>query len=338
MGDDAVNVQAFGVVPVMSLPVWQRSHGEPLFSARLRSQPEDFVVIEELGWEPSGDGEHDYLLIEKTGANTDWVATQLAQYAGVPVKDVGFAGLKDRHAVTQQWFSVPRWHSPEWSALNLEGVVVLEVTRHLRKLRRGAHRANQFCIVLRDLVPSAPAAIDERIEIIARHGVPNYFGEQRFGRNGGNLQLAEDWARGKRLSRPKRSLAISTIRAFHFNQALSQRVTEGTWDQLLAGDLANLEGSASVFEVPVVDETLRRRCVDKDIHPAGALAGAETEGLPEHWRSALARARVEVGTRAFRLCVRGLETHQTDTSLTLRFTLPRGAYATAVLRELCEWG
>lgn len=322
----------------MSLPAWQRSHGQPLFSARLRSQPEDFVVIEELGWEPSGDGEHDYLLIEKTSANTDWVATQLAQYAGVPVKDVGFAGLKDRHAVARQWFSVPRWHSPDWSALDLEGVVVLEVTRHLRKLRRGAHRANQFRIVLRDLVPSAPAAINERIEIIARHGVPNYFGEQRFGRNGANLRLAEDWARGKRLSRQKRGLAISTIRAFHFNQALSQRVADGTWDQLLAGDLANLEGSASVFEVPVVDETLRRRCADKDIHPAGVLAGAESEELPDQWRSALARARVEAGNRAFRVGVRHLEVEHGEATLALQFTLPRGAYATAVLRELCEWG
>ena len=105
-----------------ALPEWPRAHGDPLFPASIRNQPSDFQVVENLGFEFSGSGEHDYLWIEKTGANTEWVARQLARHAEVPAKDVGYAGLKDRHAVTQQWFSVPRWHSPDWQALDVEGV------------------------------------------------------------------------------------------------------------------------------------------------------------------------------------------------------------------------
>ena len=316
---------------------WHRSHGEPLFVATLRSRAEDFVVVEQLGWLPHGDGEHDYLWIEKVGANTDWLARQLARHADVPVKDVGFAGLKDRHAITRQWFSVPRWHAPDWSALNLEGVVVLEQTRHLRKLRRGAHQANEFRIVLRHAGRDAPKSLAARLAMIAKLGVPNYFGEQRFGRHGANVTLADDWARGKRLSRAKRSLAISTMRSLLFNEALSQRVAEASWDRLLPGDIANLDGSGSVFAVSEVDETLHRRCDAMDIHPAGVLVGAESPGVPERWRGALARARVEPGTRPLRLRVDQLETETFEDALALSFTLPRGAFATSVLREICEW-
>ena len=134
----------------MSLPDWARACGGPLFAAAIRTRPEDFQVVEELGWEFSGDSEHDYLCIKKSGANTEWVARQLARHAGVPAKDVGFAGLKDRHAVTRQWFSVPRWHSPDWNVLDVDGVRVADVQRHNRKLRRGAHRANAWAAHRRD--------------------------------------------------------------------------------------------------------------------------------------------------------------------------------------------
>lgn len=320
-----------------TLPDWQRAHGDPLFTATLRRSPEDFRVVEQLGWEPTGDGEHDYLLIEKVGANTDWVARQLARQAGVPVKDVGYAGLKDRHAVTEQWFSVPRWHAPDWSALSIEGVRIVAQTRHQRKLRRGAHQANAFRIVLRHTGLNAPEAVMDRLAIIETRGVPNYFGEQRFGRNGANLTLANDWAKGRRLSRAKRGLAISTMRSLLFNDALAGRVAEGSWDRLLPGDIANLDGSGSVFSVSEPDEDLRDRCEAMDIHPAGVLAGAESAVVPDHWRSALQRAGVEAGSRAFRLRVRGLEVEASHEALILRFTLPRGAFATAVLREVCAW-
>ena len=327
----------------MTLPDWARAHGAPLFAARIRTRPEDFEVTEQLGWDFSGDGEHDYLWIEKTGANTEWVARQLARFADVPAKDVGYAGLKDRHAVTRQWFSVPRWNAPEWTGLDVDGVEVLDVQRHQKKLRRGAHRANTFRIVLRsDGLEAHADALHERVALIRERGVPNYFGEQRFGRDGGNLQLADDWAAAvgadpvrDRFPRHKRSIAISTIRSFLFNEALSQRVADATWNTLLPGDIANLDGTASIFEVESLDEELTRRCREFDIHPAGILAGEESGLGPGAWQVALSKARVEEGTRSFRLPVPDLECTLDSDAATVSFTLGRGAFATSVLREIC---
>lgn len=316
---------------------WPRAHGEPLFRARLRVQPADFQVTEQLGWTPEGDGEHDYLWVEKTGNNTEWVARQLARFAEVPARDVGYAGLKDRHAVTRQWFSVPRWHSPDWQSITLDGVQILAVQRHLRKLRRGAHQGNGFRIVLREPNALDPALVAQRLAVIREQGVPNYFGQQRFGRNGANLQLAESWAQGKRLPRDKRSLAISTLRSALFNDVLAGRVASGDWHHLRDGDSANLDGSASVFAVEAVDDALRARCAAMDIHPAIELAGQGSGVVPEQWQIALDRARVEPGTRSLRLPVRDLSHAFLDEGLLLTFSLPRGAFATAVLREICGW-
>ncbi|MFK7829391.1 MAG: tRNA pseudouridine(13) synthase TruD [Congregibacter sp.] len=321
----------------IELPDWSRAHGSPLFAARLRTVPQDFQVSEQLGWEFSGDGEHDYLWIEKTDANTEWVARQLASHAGVPAKDVGYAGLKDRHAVTLQWFSVPRWNAPVWGELDIEGVRIIDVQRHLRKLRRGAHRANTFRITLRlDAGPDADG-VAKRLAMIRKDGVPNYFGEQRFGREGGNLRLANDWAAGRRLPRNKQSFAISTIRSFLFNQALAGRVQEKTWNQFVPGDIANLNGTRSVFDVLEISDELRQRCREMDVHPAGILAGEGSNAVPEIWQTALDQRRVERGTRSFRLPVQDLTSQTAEAAMVLSFTLERGAFATAVLRELCDF-
>lgn len=319
----------------MSLPDWARAFGAPIFSARIRSTPEDFQVTEELGYEFTGDGEHDFLWIEKTGTNTEWLSRQLARFADVPARDVGYAGLKDRHAITRQWFSVPRWNSPDWTALDVDGANVLDVQRHNKKLRRGAHKANAFRIVLRgDDIAHCAEDIEQRVQIIRGQGVPNYFGEQRFGRDGSNLGLADVWANGKRLPRHKRSLAISTIRSFVFNESLNARVKSATWNALLAGDKANLDGTGSVFDVEEVDEELVRRCKEMDIHPAGELVGDGSDTGPEEWLAALGKARVEKGTRSLRLKVNGLDMQAEDDALVLAFALGRGAFATSVLREI----
>ena len=302
--------------------------------ATIRARPDDFRVTEELGWDFTGDGEHDYLWIEKTGANTEWVARQLAKHAGLPAKDVGFAGLKDRHAVTRQWFSVPRWHSPDWSVVEIDGVHVLDVQRHNKKLRRGAHRANGFSIVLRIDGAAELDAIHERVDQVRQQGVPNYFGEQRFGRDAANLRLADDWAAGARLPRHKRGLAISTVRSFFFNETLHERVASGTWNQLIAGDKANLAGTGSVFDATEIDDELKRRCLEMDIHPAGELPGEGSRVQNEQWRSALNKARVEAGWRSLRLPVSDLEAAIETDTITLSFSLGRGAFATSVIREI----
>ena len=316
---------------------WRFAHGAPLFIAQLRSQPADFQVVENLGWELSGDGEHDYLWLEKEGNNTDWVAQRLAQFAGVPEKDIGFAGMKDRHAITQQWFSVPRWNKPDWCVFEEEGIRILQVGRHLRKLKRGAHDTNSFRIVLRYAEPIDQAVVTERIERIRALGVPNYYGEQRFGRGGSNIGLADAWAKGKRLSRSKRSIAISTVRSYVFNETLSTRVEGGTWNQIVLGDKANLDGSGSVFLVPEIDSEITERCKQMDVHPAVDLAGEGSSIEPAHWQRALDKARVAADQRALRLRVQNLEYLFEERTLTLSFTLGRGAFATSVLRELCIW-
>lgn len=324
----------------MSLPDWARAHGAPLFSASIRTQVADFDVTEELGFEFSGDGEHDFLWIEKTGANTEWVSRQLAGHAEVPARDVGYAGLKDRHAVTRQWFSVPHWNAPNWDQLQVDGVSVLDVQRHKRKLKRGVHKGNRFRIMMRGVVPNV-RALEERLEIVRSTGVPNYFGEQRFGRDASNIHLANDWSAGKRMPRHRRSIAISTARSLLFNQVLDARVRQKSWNRLLAGDVANLDGSGSVFTIDEPSEDLIRRCREMDVHPTGVLWGegaakSSVEFGHDNWITALTNARVKAARRSLRLRVIDLHWSAGSNSVELRFGLGHGAYATSVLREIAN--
>jgi tRNA pseudouridine13 synthase len=308
----------------------------PLFAAAIRTTPEEFDVTEELGYDFDGEGEHDYLYVEKTGANTEWVSRQLAGFADVPARDIGYSGLKDRNAVTRQWFSVPRWNSPDWDRVSIEGATVLEVQRHSKKLRRGAHKFNQFRIVLRGELPDS-ALLGERLQTIRTQGVPNYYGEQRFGRGGGNVQLADDWAAGKRLPRHKRSIAMSSARSFLFNEGLHQRVVDDTWGQILPGDLANLDGTGSVFNVDAVDADIDQRCAEMDIHPAAELFGDGSNCGHEIWQKAFDKARLKPGSRSLRLKVIDLQAEAGQDQIKLSFTLGRGAFATSVLREIVEY-
>jgi tRNA pseudouridine13 synthase len=334
------------------LPDWQRTFGERIHACHIRTENTDFQVREQLGFSLSGDGEHDYLQVEKDGANTAWVVRGLAKYAGVAVSDVGYAGLKDRHAITTQWFSVrrPAGIKADWLKLELEGVRVVQVDRHQRKLRRGAHTGNHFYIALRNLTGTL-GGLSERLMQLRHGGVPNYFGEQRFGRDGGNLNLASDLFAGKRLSRSERSIALSAARSFLFNHILEDRVMNGTWDSLLPGDCANLDGSSSFFTVDGVNAELQRRCNVLDIHPTGALWGTgalqSTGDVAEQEKSigncfpefcdGLANARIQQTRRGLRLTVRDLTWEQNSDTLWLRFYLTRGAFATAVLREIANY-
>lgn len=334
------------------MPDWRRAWGSPPLRATLRQTPGDFRVDEELGFEPDGEGEHRFLRIEKSNANTAWVAGQLARFAGVDVRNVGYSGLKDRHALTRQWFSVqlPLRSAVDWRALHVEGVRVLEVTANRRKLRRGAHRSNAFRIVLRD-VRAASGAAAARLARIAAHGVPNYFGEQRFGRDAGNLALAAALIEGRRLSRDRKSLALSAARAWLFNHVLDRRVADGSWRTLRPGDRAGLDGSGSVFAVERPDAALERRAAALDVHPTGPLwgrgalstAGAvetlerEVAGEFASFAEGLERHGLEQQRRPLRVAVRDLAWHEEGGVLELSFRLVRGAFATAVLREVADY-
>jgi tRNA pseudouridine13 synthase len=330
-----------------------RAHGDPVARGKLRASPEDFEVHEELSFQPDGEGPHWLLRVVKRGANTEWVAGQLARFAGMRASDVGFAGLKDRHAVTGQWFSVPvsKISSADWLALQHPEFRVHEVHAHSRKLRRGALAGNRFRICVRQL-DADPAAVEGRLAKIALRGVPNYFGSQRFGREAGNLSRVLDWSASGHLprSRSERSFTISAARSLVFNVVLAERVTDRSWDRLRPGDVANLDGTGSIFTVDAPTSELEERSRALDIHPTGPLWGAgmlrsgaevrEIEtGVERRFEAvtmALARAGLAHERRALRLRVADLQAHAEDAALALEFRLTAGAFATTVLRELLD--
>jgi len=329
-----------------------------VLKGRLRATPEDFQVDEILGFEPEGQGEHLFVQLRKTRHNTEDVAARLARALGMARKQVSYSGMKDYHAVTSQWFSIhdpggddALMHRLREQATRWDGIELLHMARHSRKLRRGAHRANRFVIRLTEL-QGDPRDLDARLEAIRRQGVPNYFGPQRFGRGGNNLhKLAQQMERPRRLPRAARGLLYSTARAFIFNQQLSRRVTDGSWLTGLDGDIFALTGSTRFFASDVLDDTLRRRLAEQDISPTGVLAGKPRPdrtpagpaavqenallGKFQDWVDWLAGEGVEQDRRSLRLVVGDVEIrHETGDALTLTFSLPRGGYATAVLREL----
>jgi tRNA pseudouridine13 synthase len=332
------------------LPDWPHSQGEPLVSGKIRVQLEDFRVQEIPLITPSGEGNHLWLEVEKRGANTHWVAEQLAAAAGIPARDVGFAGLKDRHGITAQWFSVALQEAgnPEWETWQIQDVKFLNVQKHNRKLKRGALKGNRFHLLVRDLEGDTPT-LAERIQQAAVSGVPNYFGPQRFGFNGSNITRGMHWLqRGGRMTRNKRGIYISSVRSFLFNQVLAHRVNLGNWAEIVDGEVAMLNGSHSVFPCTMPDAELSRRCETFDIHPTGPLCGdegmqperaastLENEALADH--SDMIDALKKVSSRADRRSLRLLPEnllHQLEGDvLTLTFELPAGNYATSLLREL----
>ncbi len=233
-----------------------------------------------------------------------------------------------------------------------EGIEVLAVHAHRRKLRRGTLAGNRFVILIRDPT-AADDAIGARIESIAARGVPNYFGEQRFGRGGANLARADALFHGaiRRPSRHQQGLWLSAARSQIFNQVLAERLSRGDWDRPLPGDCLNLAGSHSFFSADAIDETLIQRCAAGDLHPTGPLWGAgepptglEVRALEEAtaarfpgWPEGLARFDLRQERRALRLPVQGLAWTRLETGIQLAFALPAGSYATAVLRELIDW-
>ncbi len=330
------------------------AYEEPRCHGVLRAALEDFQVEEVLGFEPDGEGEHVFLYVEKRNTNTQWLAEQLARYANIPKRDVGYAGLKDKNAVSRQWFSLGMAGKaePDWSKPGIEGVSVLRHLRHRRKLRRGTLQGNRFVLLLRDLAGDMDD-LERRLQRIARRGVPNYFGEQRFGHNDANIEQAVAMFKGRPIrNRNKRSLYLSAARAFLFNELLSERVRSDEWDRAIDGDVMLLAGTNSYFVIEKVTDEIHQRVRDFDIHPSGCLWG---RGVPAaQWDAGrmelalpqlhpvlcrgLEKAGVEQSRRAFRLPVKELQWRLERKSgvLELRFFLPAGAYATSVVREICN--
>ncbi|TBV06821.1 tRNA pseudouridine(13) synthase TruD [Phytopseudomonas dryadis] len=330
-----------------------RAHGEPCGQAVLKATAEDFQVDEVLDIELSAAGEHLWLWVEKRGLNTEDAARRLARAAGVPVRMISYAGLKDRQALTRQWFSIhlPGKRDPDLGAAQDETLAILKQVRHSRKLQRGAHAANGFTLRLTRLQADR-AALDARLQQIAAQGIPNYYGAQRFGFEGGNVAHARHFAERKALpeKRNVRSRVLSAARSFIFNRVLAERVAAGTWNQALPGDLLAFTDSRSFFAAGEA-ECQDPRLAQLDLHPTGPLWGegqspaggatrvleqgiADSEAQLAAW---LAEAGMAHERRILRLPISGLTWHYPEPDiLQLEFVLPAGCFATALVREIVD--
>lgn len=327
-------------------------HGKPQGSGVLKASPEDFVVVEDLGFAPDGEGEQLLVRIVKKGCNTRFVADALAKFLKVPAREVSFAGQKDKFAVTEQWICVrlPGKEMPDLSGFALEGCQVLEYARHKRKLRTGALKGNRFTLVLRDI--SHRDELEQRLGAVKTDGVPNYFGPQRFGRGGSNLIQARVWAQNNTplRDRNKRSFALSAARSALFNQLVSERLKKPDFNQVVDGDALQLAGRGSWFvATPEELPELQQRVDSQALMITAALPGAgdwgtqrdalafEQQTLAEQGdlQLLLEREKVEAARRAMLLYPHELcWDWWDDVTVELRFWLPAGSFATSVVREL----
>ncbi|EXJ12063.1 tRNA pseudouridine(13) synthase TruD [Nitrincola nitratireducens] len=327
--------------------------GKPISAARIREQPSDFCVEEILGFEPDGEGEHVFVLIQKTGENTEWVARQLAKFTGTNPRDIGYAGKKDRHAITQQWFSFkhPIKAPPiRWSLFETSTIKVLQHTRHGRKLKTGVLQGNRFELLLRNV--TEPLALVERFKAIQKAGVPNYFGEQRFGQAYGNITQGEALLAGvlKERQSHKRGLYISALRSALFNQIVSERILQHRWETVQIGDVLMLPSSQSCFVVEQGMSNMAARLAAGELSHTAPMWGAGelmTQGVAadfeksivsewQAWADALETLGLRQERRRARLMPEFAELNQvTESQFRVTFSLPAGSFATSVLRELC---
>jgi tRNA pseudouridine13 synthase len=321
-------------------------------SGILKQQPSDFVVTEQLGWEPIGEGEHIYLWVSKVGRNTRYVLTELARYSYIKERDISYSGMKDKQALTKQWFSlhVPGKQNIDWTNFAVDGVSIEKVIRHNRKLRRGSHKTNHFSITINN-IDGDSRLIDERLDQISRAGFPNFFGEQRFGFAGNNLAKFNSWVKSN-INKPKNhDLYLSAARSHIFNKVLASRQANKTWNKVLAGDMAMLNGSNSVFAVDAGDDAINQRCEEFDIHPSAPLWGKGE--LPtgksvavleqsiandyQSWCDFLVRQGLKQERRATRALAKNLTWQWLDSiTIKIEFELSKGCYATSLLAEVFD--
>jgi len=355
------------------------AYGEPTLSGMMRSELADFKVTEKLGFVPSGSGQHIYYYINKASMTTLQVRDALARHSSCAARDIGYAGLKDKHAHTQQWFSVQGTIPLANSTFNiaedsLAQWQIVESQFHRKKLTRGAHKGNVFCLRIRaidaDITDTQVLkAFSKRVDRIRSNGFPNYFGDQRFGYHGLNLNRAIDtFISGRRASRDKRGLYLSALRGFLFNELLKLRVAQGNWSRYCEGDLLMLNGTNSFFKVtdqaseqslePVQAGSqqdqpaeMNERLDAGDIHVAGLLCGSYYEAstvlagtyerqVAEQYPElieCLNAADIKPARRAFRAIPAFLDWSQEGQDIVLDFELPTGSYATMLLRELLHY-
>ncbi|MBM6551336.1 tRNA pseudouridine(13) synthase TruD [Marinomonas ostreistagni] len=342
---------------------WGYAWTKPNAKADLKTIESDFLVEEVLGYEPDHQGEFVFLWIEKQGVNTDFLAKRLAQLADISPSRVTYAGAKDRHACTRQWFCLHiLGQTPDFSAIEAvfkapEIVRVLRQTRHSKKLKTGGLLGNRFSLRLRNIVGDQ-TEIEQRLALIKSYGVPNYYGEQRFGIRGNNLVNGRDMVlpgrKGTHKLNKTQSFWLSAIRSWFFNEALSLYVAQGTWDVLSEGDIAQPRDGSQSFRVKALSLDLIYRLKQGDISPVLPLISdgwpMGTNAARAEQMKALYQSQADLldglmtfgfarDSRATRIVPKDmawelLEGSQGADQLVLQFELPKGAFATSVLREL----
>lgn len=321
----------------------------PGIGGRVKTAPEDFVVEEVALYEPSGAGEHVYVRHRRAGVTTQDLAHRLARLFGLRPFDVGVAGLKDKVAVAEQTFSLPLPKADvdevaRTVAAELPGEVVW-VRRHGNKLRRGHLLGNRFHVLVRGVDAAAPAAARAIGARLAQIGVPNFYGEQRLGEDGRNVEKGRERLRDDRRDWLS-NLHRTAWQADLYNQWLCDRLAAGTSAVLLAGDVAKRLDNGALFDVEdAAGETARAE--RREITPSGPLFGADMRrarlepGAHEErllaasgiaWEE-LERSRLMGSRRAARVPLLDLGVDPAADGLWLRFRLPKGSYATVVLRE-----
>lgn len=323
--------------------------GTPQQTGRLKAEFADFIVREELGYPLAGEGEFVAVKVRKTNANTLFVGEQLAKFVGISARNMSYAGLKDRHAVTEQWFCLhlAGKETPDFSTFECEGVEILEVTRHNRKIRTGALEGNHFELLLRDVVETNE--LKQRLNQLQAVGFPNYFTEQRFGRDGHNLTQVQRWASGEISvkDRKKRSFYLSAARSEVFNLVISQRIADQQMQTVLLGDYLQLAGSNSFFEVKAEDLMQSQQRLDEnDVLLTAPLIGEnslEQNGNErekaivaqhENLISLMKKERMNTARRAMLCKPQDLRWQFEPEGLRLKFFLNSGSYATGLVREL----
>ena len=320
----------------------------PKQTALLKAECADFVVKENLGYSMAGEGEFVAVRVRKTDANTLFVGEKLAQFAGISARNMSYAGLKDRRAVTEQWFSLqmPGKTTPDFGDFQLEGIEILEVTRHNRKIRTGSLDGNYFDILLRNAIENDDLKV--RLENLSKFGFPNYFTEQRFGRDGHNLTQALRWAKGEIQvkDRKKRSFYLSAARSEVFNLVVSERLKQGVANRVLPNDIVQLSGSHSWF---VADEkedlnVLQLRLEQGDLQLTAPLIGEtaqpacslENDIVQQHQDivNLMKQERLKPARRPLLMKPKDFNWQFEETGLRLKFYLSAGSYATALVREL----
>jgi len=324
-----------------------------------RFAPEDFVVEEIPAYPPSGTGGHTFVRVEKRGRTTEAVARELARAAGVRARDVGYAGRKDRRAVTTQWLSVPGLDPQAARRLDLTQARVLEAVPHGSKLRTGHLRGNRFTLTLHGIDAATATAARRHLDALARRGMPNRFGRQRFGREGDNAERGLRLLRGERASVDRREarFLLSALQSAIFNEALRQR--EAALDQLEVGDVAVVHASgglfvvesaiveaprATAFEISATGPMIGTRSGRKDPAPRGAPArreAAAAAALGADPGAALTPPpglRLPGGRRPLRVRPSEANVRHEGDRLAVSFVLPPGSYATVLLEEIARPG